>query len=517
MTTLAVILGDQLSPGIASLRDVDPATTVVLLLEVAAEASYVRHHQKKIAFILSAMRHFAVEMTQAGWQVDHVRLDDPANTQSFDGEVCRAAARHKATRIVTVAAGEQRVLEMQTGWTALTGIPCSIVADDRFMCSLASFEAWATGRRRLVMEDFYRMMRVATGLLMEDGRPAGGRWNFDADNRKTPPRGLTFPDQPVFAPDAITTDVLALVASRFGDHFGDLLPFGLAVTRTQALAALDHFIVVALPRFGDYQDAMVEGADLLFHAGLSAYLNAGLLTAREVCAAADAAWLADRVPLNAAEGFIRQILGWREYVRGIYWRETGDYPHENALAAMRPLPAFYWTGDTDMRCIAQAVDATRRNAYAHHIQRLMVLGNFALLAGIDPYHVHQWFLVVYADAYEWVEAPNVIGMVLYADGGRMASKPYAAGGAYINRMSDHCRPCRYNVKIRTGPDACPFNSLYWDFLARHRWRLSGNPRLFRMYHGWDRFDAAEQVAIRAQAAAFLAALPEPAPGWAVAT
>ena len=513
MTTLVPVLGDQLSHDLASLRAVDRADAVVLVVEVVVEATYVRHHKKKIAFLFAAMRHFATELAAAGWRVDYVRLDDSANSQSFDGEVARAVRRHHATRIVTVEAGEHRVLAMQQAWAALTGWPCEILRDDRFFASRDRFEGWASGRKRLVMEDFYREMRVETGLLMDHGKPAGGRWNYDADNRKTPPKGLAYPEPLAFAPDAVTGDVLALVADHFAGHFGDIAPFALAVTRGDALRALDWFVEHALPRFGDWQDAMVEGEDWLFHSWLSPYLNAGLLTPCEVCWAADAAWRAGDVPLNAAEGFVRQILGWREYVRGIYWTEAADYPHANALAATRPLPEFYWTGETDMRCLAQAVSNTRRNAYAHHIQRLMILGNFALLAGIDPYQVHIWFLIVYADAYEWVEAPNVVGMALHADGGRMASKPYAAGGAYINRMSDHCRPCRFNVRQRTGPDACPFNSLYWDFVARHRDRLKANHRMFRVFDGWDRFGPDEQAAIRAQAAGFLATLEPAAAGW----
>ena len=346
MPILVPILGDQLSHDLASLTAVDRANTVVLIVEVDAETRYVRHHKKKIAFLFAAMRHFAAELAATGWRVDYVRLGDAANTHSFDGEISRAAARHNASQIVTVEAGEHRVLAMQQGWSALTGLPCDILADDRFYCTRDDFAAWAAPRKRLVMEDFYREMRVRTGLLMDGGRPAGDRWNYDADNRQKPPPGLDYPPPPAFAPDAATGDVLTLVETRFAGHFGDLLPFTLGVTRANALAALDHFIAHALPRFGDYQDAMVEGEDWLFHGWLSPYLNAGLLCPREVCAAADAAWRDGDVPLNCAEGFIRQILGWREYVRGVYWLEGPGYTRENALQATRDLPEFYWTGDT---------------------------------------------------------------------------------------------------------------------------------------------------------------------------
>ena len=510
---LLPILGDQLSHDLATLSDADRAASVILMVEVADETTYVWHHKKKIALILSAMRHFAAELRGCGWTVDYVELDAPGNTGSFTGEIVRAAARHAATRIRTVEAGEWRVVAMQEGWAAATGTPSDIVADDRFICAKADFLDWAAARKRLVMEDFYREMRKRTGILMSFGKPVGNKWNFDHDNRKTPPRGLNTPGIATFVPDSVTRDVLALVAARFDAHFGDLEPFGFAVTRADALLALDHFVAHALPRFGDYQDAMVAGQDHLWHAALSPYLNCGLLTPREVIDAAVAAFDAGAAPLNAVEGFVRQILGWREYVRGIYWLEGPDYTRSNALGATRDLPDFYWTGATDMRCMAEAIGATRREAYAHHIQRLMVLGNFAMLAGIDPHQVHVWYLIVYADAYEWVESPNVIGMSQFADGGRLGSKPYAGGGAYIDRMSDYCGRCRYDVRAKTGPDACPFNALYWDFLARHRELLQSNQRLWRVYNGWDRLGPERQAATRASAAAFLAALPPGSRDW----
>ncbi len=398
------------------------------MAEVMAEATYVRHHKKKIAFLFAAMRHHAEALRAAGWTVDYVRLDDLDNTATLSGEVARAAARHGAGAIRCVEAGEWRVLAMQQAWAAETGLPVMILADDRFFCSRDEFAAWATGRKGLTMEYFYREMRARFRVLMDFAKPVGGQWNFDKDNRKTPPRGLNYPPPPRFEPDEITRAVLALVAQQFPGHFGDLEPFWFGVTRAHALEALDHFMEVALPRFGDYQDAMVTGQEFLYHAVISPYLNSGLLTAREVVAAAEAAWREGEAPLNAVEGFVRQILGWREYVRGIYFHAGPEYHSGNALGATRPLPEFYWTGDTPMRCIAESVGQTKREAYAHHIQRLMVLGNFAMLAGCNPQDVSDWYLVVYADAYEWVEDPNVIGMSQYADGGVMGSKPYAGGG-----------------------------------------------------------------------------------------
>ena len=506
MTTLVPILGDQLSHTLASLRAVTPAEAVVLMMEVADEATYVPHHPQKIALFFSAMRHFADELREQGWTVDYVRLDDPANTGDFADEVARAAQRHSASRIISVAGGEWRVVDSQQTWAERTRLPLTVLDDDRFLCTIEQFAGWAKGRKRMIMEDFYRIMRRQTGLLMDGDQPVGGQWNYDQENRKSVPKGHRFTPPLRFAPDAITTEVMALVAGRFGNHFGSIDGFSWAVTREQALAALADFITHRLAGFGDYQDAMVTDEDVLNHSLLAPALNLGLLSPLEVCQAAEAAFHAGTAPLNAVEGFIRQILGWREYVRGLYWFAGPDYTARNHLAATRPLPALYWGAPTDLKCLSQAVDATRRNAMAHHIQRLMILGNFAMLVGTDPAEVHRWYLAVYADALEWVEAPNVIGMSQFADGGLMATKPYAAGGAYVNRMSNHCKTCRYDVKQRTGPKACPLNSLYWDFLARHEQTLKNNQRLWRMYDGWRRFSAEEQVRIREQAAGFLATL-----------
>ena len=430
-------------------------------------------------------------------------LDDPQNSGSFTGEVARAVERHAPARIVVTEPGEWRVLAMIEAWEMLLGVPVEVRRDTRFIAGIGEFRDWAEGRKTLRMEFFYREMRRATGLLMDGGQPCGGQWNFDSDNRKPARNGPPVPAVPHYLADAATNAVIAMVAARFPANIGSLAAFGLAVTRADALDALARFVAEALPRFGDYQDAMLSDQPLLWHALLSPYLNIGLLGPREVCAAAEAAYRAGDVPLNAAEGFIRQIIGWREYIRGIYWWAGPGYGARNFLAATRPLPGFYWTGDTGMKCLAQSIGQTIDLAYAHHIQRLMITGNFALLIGADPAAVAAWYLEVYADAYEWVELPNVLGMALFGDGGLLASKPYAASGAYIDRMSDYCRGCRYDVKAKLGADACPFNALYWDFLARHRGKLGGNPRLAMPYRNWDRMADTAQAAIRAQAAGFL--------------
>ncbi|WCT74454.1 cryptochrome/photolyase family protein [Sphingomonas naphthae] len=515
MTILIPILGDQLTHDLAALRDAPPSDAVVLMMEVADETTYVRHHKRKIALILSAMRHFADELRGRGWTVDYIRLDDPDNSGSFTGEVARAVERHRPSAIRIVEPGEWRVKMMIGGWAKRFGIPVDILVDDRFLCGILEFQTWAQARNDLVMEYFYREMRRKTGLLMTaDGQPEGGQWNLDKDNRAPPKHGLNYPEPMHFAPDETTRDVIALVAERFAGHFGRLEKFALPVTAGQARRALAHFVRTALPDFGTYQDAMVTGQDWLYHSWLSPALNLGLLTPLEVAGAAARAYHAGDVPLNAAEGFIRQIIGWREYVRGYYWMEMPDVAAANALGATRPLPEFYWTGETDMLCLAEAIRNTRDHGYAHHIQRLMVLGNFAMLAGVRPQDVADWFLVVYADAYEWVELPNVIGMSQHADAGRLATKPYAGGGAYIDRMSDHCGRCRYDVKQKVGPDACPFNALYWDFLARHERRFRRNRRMVHMYSNWDRMKPEVRDAYRANASAFLDTLEPAAVGWA---
>ena len=505
MKTLRFILGDQLTRTVSSLSDLDPARDVVLIVEVATEARYVPHHKQKIAFLLSAMRHFAEGLRAEGIHVDYVKLDDPANSHSFSGELKRAIARHKPQSVVITEPGEWRVWQMMQDWNL--GCPVDIRPDERFFCSKDSFAALSRARKTGRMEFFYREMRRRTGILMRDDGPEGGQWNFDPENRKSLPRGLRPPARVRFAPDEITRDVLILVADRFATHFGDLEPFGWGVTRSDALQALDHFIKDCLPGFGDYQDAMKAGEDFLYHSLISPYLNCGLLTAQEVCAGAENAFQTGKAPINAVEGFIRQILGWREFVRGIYWSEMPGYAQTNHLNATRDLPALYWTGQTSMHCMADCISTTRRHAYAHHIQRLMVTGNFALLAGVAPAQIEEWYLAVYADAYEWVELPNVHGMVMHADGGRLGSKPYAASGAYIDRMSDYCKSCAFDPKIKLGPRACPFNYLYWNFLIENEAVLSSNPRMALPYRTLSKMPQEQRTDIRRSSAAFLTSLP----------
>jgi deoxyribodipyrimidine photolyase-related protein len=418
----------------------------------------------------------------------------------------RAVECHDPARIVVTEPGEWRLLAEMRTWHEAAGREVDIRADDRFLCGIRQFRAWAEGRRGLRMEFFYREMRRRHAVLMEGDGPAGGQWNFDQENRKKLPAKIIPPATPRFPPDAITREVMALVADRFARHFGSPDGFALPVTAEDAATALEDFITHRLPGFGDWQDAMKTDAPFLFHSLVSTSLNLGLLSPLDIVRRAEAAWRAGDVPINAAEGFIRQILGWREFIRGIYWLHMPKYGQLNALQATRKLPWFYWSGETRMHCLAQAIGQTREHAYAHHIQRLMVTGNFALLAGIHPDAVDEWYLVVYADAYEWVEMPNTRGMALFADGGIVGSKPYAASGAYINRMSDYCRSCHYDVTDATGPNACPFNYLYWDFMARHGERFASNTRMAMPLRNLARMPAGRVDAMRARAASFLAAM-----------
>lgn len=502
MVKLILILGDQLSHSLTALMAGVKETDVVVMAEVMGEAQYVPHHPKKIAFLFAAMRKFADALRADGWNVRYSKLDDEDNPQTINGVLLQRAQEVGAGDVVTTQAAEWRVIKH------LQELPLNVqvLPDDRFIATHREFEDWAEGRKALRMEYFYRDMRRKTGLMMDGDKPAGGQWNFDHDNRKPAPGSVEYSGPMRFEPDATTQEVLDLVGEKFGSNFGSLEDFWFATDQRQARRHLTHWVKGGLPKFGDFQDAMMGDERFLYHAIVGLYINTGLLDPLEVCQAVEEAWKAGDVPINSAEGFIRQIIGWREYVRGIYFLEGPDYTARNALGHQRDLPWLYWGGKTWMRCLEKSVEQTREEAYAHHIQRLMVTGNFALLAGVDPAQVHEWYLAVYADAYEWVEAPNTIGMSQFADGGIIASKPYISSGNYIDKMSDYCKECSYKVKDKTGPDACPFNLLYWHFLDRHRDRFEGNHRMGNMYRVWDRMAEDKRQTVLADADAFLAKL-----------
>ncbi len=496
---LILVLGDQLTMDAGALARADAERDTVVMAEVADETGYVPHHPQKIVLVLSAMRKFAAALREKGWQVAYTRLDDTDNTGSITGELIRRAEETGARSVIATQPGEWRLREALDGLP----LPVTVLPDDRFLCPPAVFRDWAKGRKVMRMEHFYRLMRRRTGYLMEGEDPVGGKWNYDHDNRKPAQDDLLREKPMQHEPDDVVAEVMDLVSRRFADHFGAVGGFNFATTRRGALAVLRHFVKYHLADFGPYQDAMLTRDPFLHHALIAPYLNLGLLTPAEVCDAVQEAFLAGDIPVNSAEGFIRQIIGWREFVRGIYDHHGPGYAQQNALGHGRRLPGFYWGAETKMACVAAVVDQTRAHAYAHHIQRLMVTGNFALLAGVDPGLVHEWYLSVYADAYEWVEAPNTLGMSQFAEGGVLGSKPYVSSGAYIDRMSDYCRGCAYDVKAKTGEGACPFNLLYWHFLDRHRDRFQGNARMAQMYRTWDRMSGERRATVLAEAASWL--------------
>lgn len=500
---LRLILGDQLSHNISSLSDLDIDNDLIFMCEVWEEATYVRHHKKKIAFIFSAMRHFYEELKAKKYNVVYRKLDAEDNQGSFKAEIKRIIELKNIDKIIVTEPSEYRVLADIETWQDGFNIPVEIRLDERFLCTKADFKDWTDGRKQLRMEYFYREMRRKYNILMDGDKPEGGKWNYDSNNRKPPKEGLVIPDTYISEPDDISNEVMELVAKRFDNHFGDLAPFYFAVTREQALDALNKFVTERLEIFGDYQDAMIQNEPWMYHSHISFYINCGLLEPLECIKLAEKSYNNGKAPLNAVEGFIRQIIGWREYIRGIYWLKMPEYEQNNFLEATRALPDLYWGGATQMNCLKQCVKETKENSYAHHIQRLMVLGNFALISGLSPDEVNEWFMIVYADAYQWVELPNVTGMILFADGGFLGSKPYAASGAYINKMSDYCKSCRYKVTKKNGQEACPFNYLYWDFLIRNEGKLRGNHRLALIYKSLERMDAEKIEAIKDDSQRFL--------------
>lgn len=497
---LVVVLGDQLDEASAAFDGFDPRCDAVWLAEVSGEAQYVWSHQARIALFLSAMRHFREQLRARGWRVLYRQLDDPNNSGTLAGELSSSLREYQPQRVIIVEPGEWRVAQDLRTAAQKQGTELQVRSDRHFICSTAEFRQYAADRRQLRLEFFYRYLRRRTGILMQDAQPIGGQWNFDRDNRKPFPKsGPGFVPEPCrFSPDEITQEVLRLVARQFADHPGRLDRFDWPVTADQARQALADFIDLRLAHFGPYQDAMWTGQPWLYHSRLSAALNLKLLNPRAVISAAVAAY-PERASLASVEGFVRQILGWREYVRGIYWLDMPHYLERNALGANLPLPRFYWTAQTDMNCLKQVIAQTLELGFAHHIQRLMVTGLFALLLGVHPQKVHEWYLAVYVDAVEWVELPNTLGMSQYADGGMMASKPYIASGQYIRRMSNYCAGCRYRPEIRTGPDACPFTTLYWDFLDRHQELLRGNQRMTMQLRNLSRVSRRELPMIRRQA------------------
>ena len=501
---LILVLADQLSTANPALALADRKRDVILLAEVAEEATYVRHNRHKIVLLFSAMRHFAKDLEDQGFSVQYIPFHQGVSSLK---DACRKTLdATDCGEVIICEPGEYRLSSAMKSWSPELGVPVEVLEDARFLASHAQFETWASGRKQLRMEYFYRDMRRQYDVLLDGGEPCGGKWNYDSDNRVGWRGQCDIPPRPDVEADSITQEVIALVNDRFPDNPGDLSQFRLAVTAADAKKQFEWFCDHALANFGTYQDALVEESPWVFHSLISMYLNCGLLEPLAVCRQVEEAWRQERCSLSAAEGFIRQVLGWREYVRGIYWLLMPEYATRNTFDARRPLPSFFWTGDTDLRCLEKAITQSLDLGYAHHIQRLMVIGNFALLAGLDVDAVCAWYLAVYVDAYEWVELPNTAGMALHADNGAMASKPYAASGKYIQKQGNHCKSCRFNPSKTTGEGACPFNSLYWHFVDRHADYLGKNARMGLILANWRKRDPVEQESIKAWAESVLEAL-----------
>jgi deoxyribodipyrimidine photolyase-related protein len=499
---LVLVLGDQLDTDASALGDFDPLQDAIWMAEVLEESTHVTSSKQRTTVFLSAMRHFATQLRDKGWPVIYTALDATDNSGTLAAELEKAISRKRPQRLVMTAPGEWRVLQSLRSVARSSELELEVRDDLHFFSTVRDFAKHAAGRKQIRLEYFYRELRQSTGILMDGKKPIGGQWNFDADNRgsfgKQGPGLLPSPSR--FEPDEITREVMRLVNERLAHHPGSIDSFGWPVTREQALQALAEFVKHRLPSFGLYQDAMWEGEVWLYHSHLSCALNLKLINPREVLAAAEDAYLQGHAPLQAVEGFVRQVLGWREYVRGIYWTQMPDYLALNTQDAQAPLPNFYWTAQTDMACLRDAIHQTLMHGYAHHIQRLMVTGLYALLLGVKPQEVHAWYLGVYVDAVEWVELPNTLGMSQFADGGLMASKPYVASGKYIDRMSNHCKGCKFNPSESTGETACPFTTLYWDYLHTHADMLAKNPRMLMQLKNLSRLTEEERSAISQQAA-----------------
>ncbi len=493
MTVGIWVLGDQLWQGQSAIESCqeDKDNAHVILIESLEHVKERRYHKQKLILIWSAMRHFAEELKAEGWTVTYETAD------SFEAPLAEWVKKDSIDELRVMQPADKPFAQ----FLADVKLPCPLVQtpNNHFLWSTEEFEEWAATRKSLLMESFYREGRKRFNILMNGKKPVGEKWNFDKENRK-PPKGKITPPAPLeFEPDEITRAVIELVEAADYPTFGDSDTFAWAVNRAQALQVLDYFVSDRLNTFGPYQDAMVAGEDTMWHALLSPYLNIGLLQPMEVITAVEDAYDNNDIPLNCVEGFIRQVMGWREYMRGVYNHVDADYPSRNYFEHIQPVPDFFWHGDTQMNCLHQTVSTLKRTGYAHHIQRLMILANFSLIAGLSPQEVEDWFHAAFIDAYDWVMQTNVIGMGLFADGGVLATKPYAASANYVNKMSDYCKGCSYDKKARIGEDACPFNFFYWDFLDRHREKLSSQGRMNFILKNLDRMSDDELNEIRQRA------------------
>ena len=485
------ITADQCTPFHPVLQSADQATTTVLMIESMARSRKRRYHKRKLVLVFAAMRGFADDLRAAGWTVDY-----HAECDAFKPALAKHVAQFRPTRFAMMTQSDYGADARMVATIAEHGLALDIAPHANFISTAAEFNALFThDRTRITMETFYRRMRVKTGLLMDGTVPAGGTWNFDRDNRRPPKAGMVLPPEPLIPQGPHVQAAIEMVERRFALHPGSIGDFDIPTTRADALAYAEDFFAHRLAGFGAFEDAMLRGEERMYHSRLSAAINIGLLHPLELCERAEAAYRLGTAPLASVEGFIRQLIGWREFIWQTYWRLMPQYRTRNALHAELPVPSFYRDGQTSMMCVGTALKATLELGWAHHIQRLMILGNFALLAGCEPQAMTDWFWEMYVDGYDWVMAPNVIGMTLHADGGVLGTKPYAASANYINKMSDYCKSCAYDPKQTIGEHACPFNSLYWDFIGRNESTFAQNLRMALPVRAWQRRDEASKAAI----------------------
>ncbi|MGK0269515.1 MAG: deoxyribodipyrimidine photolyase-related protein [Cocleimonas sp.] len=501
MRRLYIILGDQLDRDSVIFQDIDLKNDCFWMAEVKEEATHVWSHKQRIALFLSAMRHFAKELIDKGLPVQYHALNEH-NFSGLSEAISDTLEKENPEEVWFVRPGDYRVFESLVKTCKKHGVPFKQLNDQHFLSTPKDFKNWAEGKKQLRLEYWYRELRKKYQILMEDEKtPLGGKWNYDQSNRKAfKKKGPTdIPENISWEADDITQDVINLVNETYSKHPGELVILHWPVIPEQAEQALERFFDSCIENFGDYQDAMWIDEPFLNHSLISSALNLKLLHPLQVIQKAEYYNREKNAPLEAVEGFIRQILGWREYVRGLYWLHMPDWLEMNALNAKQDLPTFFWTGKTDMTCLSQTIEQTLKYGYAHHIQRLMVTGLFSLLYGVEPKQIHEWYLAVYVDAVEWVELPNTLGMSQYADNGIMASKPYIASGNYINKMSNYCKNCRFKPSESIGEDACPFTTLFWDFLITHENNFQKNPRMGFMLKNLQRKDENEIKMIQSEA------------------
>ena len=483
------ITGDQCSKNNSALIAADKSNTNILMIESVERGNQLKYHKKKLVLIYSIMRHFAEELEEVGWSVDYYK-----ESPNFKNALDEHLEKYKPEEVWFMEQSEYGANDKLKHLLGKRSI--KIFPHCNFISTGVEFEKLhETPEARVTMENFYHLMRKKTGLLMENGKPIGGAWNYDKQNRQSPDENLKIKERKIFEPDKITKAIINMVNKYFADHPGECEPWIYAVTRQDALKAAKDFFEHHLDQFGPYQDAMIYGQNFINHSVLSPYINTCLLHPLELCKQAERMYLNGNVNLSSAEGYVRQLIGWREFVWRVYWRMMPEYKQRNKLKANEKLPEFFWTGETKMRCLEDSLNSTIIYGYAHHIQRLMILGNFALIAGLDPLETNNWFASMFVDGYDWVMVPNVIGMTLHADGGYVGTKPYAASANYINKMSDYCKKCFYDNRDTFGEKACPFNSLYWDFLLQHEKEFSKNQRMNMIMNGLNKKDSSWKAAI----------------------